>query len=98
MDYRGQMDNRKATALGPRRTEVLVTNRGRSALLVRVEPWGREYPLPAGGSHGLVFTGPDSAEIEVEIAPTEVTVHGWVGSVLDGEGLPVPEVPPGFRV
>jgi hypothetical protein len=72
-----------------------VTNPGNAEVLVRIEPWSREYDLSAGATREFVFTGPDPADIEVEVMPTEITIYGWTGSVLDGIGLPVPPVPHG---
>jgi hypothetical protein len=77
-----------------RRVVFRLTNRGSSPILVRIEPWAREVDLPVAGTHEFVLTGPDPADIEVEVAPAEVTVYGWTGSVLDGIGLPVPPTPP----
>jgi hypothetical protein len=42
----------------------------------------------------FAFAGSDPADIEVEVIPTEITIYGWTGSVLDGIGLPVPATPP----
>ena len=71
-----------------------VNNVGKSMILVRIEPWAHEYDLPAGSTHEFVFTGPDPVDIDVDVASTEITVYGWIGSVLDGRGLPVPRTPP----
>jgi hypothetical protein len=76
--------------LPDRRLLLRVTNPGHADVLVRIERWAREYDLPAGATREFVFTGPDPADIEVELMPTEVTIYGWIGSVLDGIGLPVP--------
>lgn len=69
-----------------------VTNPGPAAVRVRVEPWAREYDLPAGSSRDFHLAGPDPAEIEVAVMPTEITIYGWAGAVLDGIGLPVPSL------
>jgi hypothetical protein len=79
------------------RVLLRVTNRSPSALLVRIEPWAHEIELEAGVSHEALLTGPDPADVEVRVATNEVTVYGWVGSVLDGGGLPVPPTPPRIR-
>jgi len=60
---------------------------------VRVEPWAREYDIAPGTSREFHFAGPDPADIEIEVAPAEVTIYGWVGSFLDDTGLPVPGTP-----
>ena len=39
----------------------------------------------------FVFSGPDPADLELRVESTGITIYGWVGSVLDGMGLPVPE-------
>jgi hypothetical protein len=72
-----------------------MTNPSHSRVLVRIEPWAREFDLSPGTSREFVFTGPDPADIEVEVMPTEITIYGWTGSVLDGIGLPAPPTPPG---
>ena len=80
------------------RTLVRVTNPGPAPIVLRVEPWGEEFSLAVGHIHDLVFEGPDPADINVEVLSSGVTIHGWVGSVLNGQGPPVPSVPPGYRV
>lgn len=86
----------RSTAKAPtldRRLAFRVSNPGLSAVHVRVEPWAREDDLSAGSSRDFVLTGPDPADIEVAVMPTEITIYGWAGSVLDGIGLPVPSTP-----
>jgi hypothetical protein len=85
------MGRRRAAAGRP--IACRISNRNHEPLLVRIEPWAREVTLAAGATHDLVFTGPDPAFIEIESAPGVVTVYGWVDSVLDGNGLPVPPTP-----
>ena len=67
-----------------RRLAFRVTNAGLSALHVRVEPWAEEYDLSAGTTREFIFTGPDPADLEIEVKATEITIYGWTGSVLDG--------------
>ncbi len=84
------------TTENPTREQVArlrVANHGPSPTTLRMEPWGREMDLPVGASHALVLTGPEPADIEIEVSPSEIVVYGWAGSVLDGIGLPVPESP-----
>jgi hypothetical protein len=76
------------TTENPTREQVArlrVANHGPSPTTLRMEPWG--------ASHALVLTGPEPADIEIEVSPSEIVVYGWAGSVLDGIGLPVPESP-----
>ena len=77
------------------KTVLRVTNPSNAKVLVRFEPWVREYDISAGAAREFALTGPDPADIEVEVRPTEITIHGWTGSVLDGIGLPVPNAPQG---
>jgi hypothetical protein len=72
---------------------VRVANETGTPVLLRIEPWGDEVGLPAAGAHDLHFTGPDVADVEIELRPSEVTIYGWSGSILDGDGLPVPPTP-----
>jgi hypothetical protein len=72
-----------------------LSNSTHSPLHAVIEPWAREYDLPAGGFREFVFSGPDPADLEVRVESTAITIYGWVGSVLDGMGLPVPEIPRG---
>lgn len=76
-----------------RRLAIRVTNPAVSAVHVRIEPWAREYDLSPGTTREFNFAGPDPADIEIEVRPTEITIYGWTGSVLDGIGLPVPKTP-----
>jgi hypothetical protein len=88
-------DNKEAVPQA--RVLFRVSNRSPSALLVRIEPWAQEVELEAGAIHESLLTGPDPADVEVRVATNGVTVYGWVGSILDGGGPPVPPTPPRIR-
>ena len=87
------MDTRPKTRLPDRRLVLRVTNPGQAEVHLRIEPWAREYDLSARATREFIFTGPDPADIEVEVMSREITIYGWTGAVLDGIGLPVPPVP-----
>lgn len=76
---------------------VGVSNPRAQPLRVIVEPWGRNYEVPAGGRRQFLLRGPGAAEIEFEITADAVLVYAWVGSTLDDnenpEGMPVPRGP-----
>jgi hypothetical protein len=86
--------NRNDEAAPQARVVVRVGNPSSSSLLVRIEPWAEEVELEPGGSHEALLAGPDPADVEVRVASSEVTIYGWVGSELDGNGLRVPRTPP----
>ena len=64
---------------------------------VIVEPWAREYDIPAGTSAQFDFDGPEPAHIEVESRSDALVIYGWSGSTLDDGahpiGMPVPPTP-----
>ena len=65
-------------------------------MVLRIEPWGEEYPVAGGDSRDVVFDGPGPADIGVDVESSVVTIHGRVGSVLDGQGLRFPKCRPVF--
>ena len=90
-----------APAMGTQRTDkaagsrliIRVGNPTDARILVRIEPWGREYDLSPGAGRAFTFDGPGPADVEVEVRPNELTIWGWTGSVLDEIGPPVPPFP-----
>jgi len=82
-----------------------VTNSGKAALVLCVEPWANEILMEPGKAYLAVFDGPDGKFPWVEWRKDSITLHGWSGSVvqvlLDGTvvlscAMPVPPVPKGF--
>lgn len=73
--------------LRPRRLTTRLTfrvaNPGDAVVLVRLEPWGREYDLNPRATRQFVFDGPDPAELEVEVGSDDFTIYGWAASVVD---------------
>ena len=80
------------------RVRLRVTNPTGATVHLRIDPWGRDYELPPGETQEVALEGPTPADIEVAAAPGKVTVYGWVGSQLAGEGPPVPRTPYGMSV
>ncbi len=87
------MSTRRKPNLPGRRLVLRVTNPSDARVLIRLEPWAREIDLLPDVTREFVFTGPDPADIEIELMPAEVTIYGWTGSILDGIGDAVPPVP-----
>jgi hypothetical protein len=77
--------------------QVDVINSNEVSMKVIVEPWAREYDVPAGTTAQFDFDGPEPIHIEVEASPDTLVIYSWVGSILvDGIhpiGLPVPPTP-----
>ena len=61
-----------------------ITNKSGADLRVIVEPWADEAVVAAGKTMRIAFTGPP-ADLEIEVEPGILTVHGWTGSVLEIE-------------
>jgi hypothetical protein len=64
-------------------TEITISNRSTSPLHLIVEPWAREQDVPVGGSTKLTLTGPNKADVEIEVTSARIALYGWTGSVLD---------------
>jgi len=75
--------------------DVTISNATTSSLHLIVEPWAEEQDVPAGGSTRVSLTGPNRADIEIQVTPSRIALFGWTGSILDDGILPPgPPVPP----
>jgi hypothetical protein len=72
-------------------TTVFV-NSGRTAVQYYLEPWGNQYVILPGGRLKAIAKAPDPGTLEVQLNGDDVTVFGWVGSIVDiivdGPSLP----------
>jgi len=76
-------------------TEITISNGTTMPLHLIMEPWAREQDVAEGGSTKVGLTGPNRADIEIQVTPAGMTLYGWTGSVLDdGINPPGPPVPP----
>ena len=77
--------------------QVDVINSNKISLKVIVEPWAREYDVPAGTIAHFDFDGPEPAHIDVEARSDALVIYGWVDSTMNDRihpiGLPVPPTP-----
>jgi hypothetical protein len=91
-----------------------VRNRRKSAVMLRIEPWGEAYELPPGATVQVLARGPEGDTIDIEWRSDAVTVYGWPGSTVSvlrkgvdvgappgetkRERLTAPYLPEGMRV
>lgn len=65
-----------------RNQTLALRNRQKSPVVLRLEPWGEEYPLEPGAVINLSFSGPEAGPLEIEFGVGEITVYGWEGSMV----------------
>lgn len=62
--------------------KVPIRNRRKSAVKLRLEPWGEQFDIEPGSAVQVVGRGPEGDSIEVVWDAAGVTVFGWPGSVV----------------
>lgn len=72
------------------------------SLALYLEPWGEELLIEPNATYELAARGPEGDCLHVDLAPGQVTIYGWSGSVISvyhkGEILlncetPAPAIP-----
>jgi len=61
---------------------VRITNSNSTEIKINFEPWGDEYPLPAGDSVDVAVVGPNRGLLEMETDSDRATLYAWQGSVI----------------
>jgi hypothetical protein len=72
------MDNKTSATSGV----LLFKNKQDVSIKLTVEPWCHVQLVPPGSTAEVLFEGPPSGQIEIQIKPGEIVVFGWVGSIL----------------
>jgi hypothetical protein len=95
----------------PLRIETIpIRNRRRTAVTLRLEPWGEEHRVAAGETVQLHARGPSGDALDVERRDDAIVVYAWPGSTVSltrrgrelapprgRERLTAPWLPPGMR-
>lgn len=82
------------------RSSILLNNSSEKEIVLHIEPWGEQIPMPVGCKLRIVAESTEAGEFEVEYLENSIMVWGWTGSTYkiygDGQelGRDCPAVPP----
>lgn len=49
---------------------------------IHLEPWGEELMISPNATYEFAARGPDRDFLQIDFAPSRITIYGWSGSVI----------------